>query len=173
MKIIAIDPGYERVGIAILEKHSKGNEVLLHSECFKTSSKLPHTVRLGLIGEKINSIIKLWKPEALSIEKLFFNTNQKTALSVAEARGVIVYEAVVANLSVYEYTPLQVKIAVTGYGRSEKKAVMSMVPKLISISKKIKSDDEFDAIALGLTFFASDFTNSRIQMLHHNGTSNL
>jgi crossover junction endodeoxyribonuclease RuvC len=159
MIILAIDPGYERVGIAILEKEIKNKEKLLYSECFKTSPKLPHSERLKLIGEKIENIILEWKPQALSIEKLFFNTNQKTALLVAEARGVIVYQASHEDIPVFEYTPLQVKIAVTGYGRSEKKQIMAMVPKLVVVEKKIKSDDEFDAIALGLTLFASDFTS--------------
>jgi crossover junction endodeoxyribonuclease RuvC len=156
MIILSIDPGYERLGIAILEKNPKEKEVLLYSECFKTSSKLPHHERLLLIGERVNEIIKKWKPKALSIEKLFFNTNQKTALSVAEARGVVVYEAMSAGLSIFEYTPLQIKIAVTGYGRSEKKQIMSMIPKLIKVDKKISSDDEFDAIAIGLTLFATN-----------------
>ncbi len=159
MIILSIDPGYERVGIAILEKIPRGKETLLYSECFKTSAKLPHPERLFLIGQKVHNIIEEWKPTCLSIEKLFFNTNQKTALAVAEARGVILYEATVADLSIYEYTPLQIKIAVTGYGRSEKKQIALMVPRLIVVDKKISSDDEFDAIAIGLTFFASDFKN--------------
>ena len=162
MKILAIDPGFERIGIAILEKSEKVKETLLYSECFKTSAKLSHPERLQLIGEKISEIIKKYKPTVLSIEKLFFNTNTTTALGVAEARGVIIYEASLAKLKVFEYTPLSVKVAVTGYGRSEKKQMMSMIPKLIHIEKKISSDDEFDAIALGLTFCASDFHNKKL-----------
>ena len=159
MIILSIDPGYERVGIAVLERLEKGKEKVLYSECFKTSPKIAHTERLFLVGQKIREIIDMWAPEALAIEKLFFNTNTKTAILVAEARGVIVYEAALAHMDIFEYTPLQIKIAVTGYGRSEKRAIMMMVPKLIEITKKIKSDDEYDAIAIGLTFFAS---NSKI-----------
>jgi crossover junction endodeoxyribonuclease RuvC len=162
MKILAIDPGFERIGIAILEKTEKVKETLLYSECFKTSAKLAHPERLELIGEKINEVVKKWKPTVLSIEKLFFNTNTTTALGVAEARGVILYEASLAKLHIFEYTPLSVKIAVTGYGRSEKKQVMEMIPRLIYVEKKISSDDEFDAIALGLTFCASDFHNTKL-----------
>jgi crossover junction endodeoxyribonuclease RuvC len=162
MKILAIDPGFERVGIAILEKTEQTKEVLLYSECFKTSSKLTHPERLRLIGEKISEIIKKNKPAVLSIEKLFFNTNTTTALGVAEARGVILYEASLAKLEIFEYTPLSVKVAVTGYGRSEKKQIMLMIPRLIDVSKKISSDDEFDAIALGITFCASDFHNKKL-----------
>ena len=162
MKIISIDPGYERLGIAILEKSLKQREVLIFSECFKTSSKLPHHERLTLIGERIKEIIKKYKPEQLATEKLFFSGNQKTAMLVAEARGVILYTGSSLGLEVFEYTPNNVKIAITGYGRSEKRQMISMVEKLIDIktvrhrvSNKIaKSDDEFDAIAIGLTHFA-------------------
>jgi crossover junction endodeoxyribonuclease RuvC len=165
MKILSIDPGYERVGIAILEKNTISKEILLYSECFKTSSKIPHNERLLIIGKKVRAIIAEYAPEALAIEKLFFNTNQKTALLVAEARGVIIYEASLTNMPIFEYTPLQVKIAVTGYGRSEKKQMMAMVPRLMQIEKKISSDDEFDAIAIGLTFFASNPQNKRSPLL--------
>jgi crossover junction endodeoxyribonuclease RuvC len=155
MKVLSIDPGYERLGIAILEKKDKrSKEELVYSECFKTNSKLPHHERLFLIGQKIHEIIKKYKPKALATEKLFFNTNQKTVMVVAEARGVILYESRIVGLKIYEYTPLQVKVAVTGYGRSEKKQVIEMVKKLIVVPQAKKSDDEFDAIAIGLTHFA-------------------
>jgi len=160
MKVVSIDPGYERLGIAILEKQQKQKEVLLFSECFKTSSKLPHAERLYLIGEKIKKIIKKYKPTALATEKLFFSSNQKTAMLVAEARGVILYTGSSLGLQIFEYTPSDVKIAITGYGRSDKRQIMSMVSKLIDTSKLPqgkslgKSDDEFDAIAIGLTHFA-------------------
>ncbi|HEY4508769.1 MAG TPA: crossover junction endodeoxyribonuclease RuvC [Candidatus Paceibacterota bacterium] len=157
MKIISIDPGYERLGIAILEKESKNKEILVFSECFKTSSKLSHHERLSLIGNRIKEIIKKYKPEQLATEKLFFSGNQKTAMLVAEARGVILYTGSSLGLEVFEYTPNQVKIAITGYGRSEKRQIIDMVQKLIQIGPKAlsgKSDDEFDAIAIGLTHFA-------------------
>ncbi len=163
MRIISIDPGFERLGIAILEKVSKGKEVLVYSECFKTSSKLPHSERLALIGQKIREIISKFQPKAMALEKLFFNTNATTALAVAEARGVIMYEGATAGLRIFEYTPLQIKIAVTGYGRSEKKSIMLMIPRLIIVDKKIQSDDEFDAIACGLTCFASEIFTASLQ----------
>src|SRR3989338_7341204 len=127
MKIISIDPGYERLGIAVLEKTAKQKETLIFSECFKTSAKLPHHQRLTLIGNKIKEIIKKYKPEVLATEKLFFSGNQKTAMLVAEARGVILYTGRSLGLSVFEYTPNEVKIAITGYGRSEKKQIIDMV----------------------------------------------
>lgn len=153
MKIIAIDPGYERLGIAILEKNNSKQE-LLYSECFKTSAKEKHSDRLSLIGQEIEKIIKKYQPEALTIETLFFKNNAKTAMKVSEARGVMLYEAAKNNLKVVEFTPLQIKVAVTGYGKSEKEQVTSMVQKLIKTPKTIKYDDEYDAIAVGLTFFA-------------------
>ena len=167
MKIISIDPGYERLGIAVLEKHVKqptsargcgeAREVLVFSECFKTSSRLAHGERLSLIGNRIKEVIKKHKPKQMATEKLFFSENQKTAMLVAEARGVILYTGSSAGLEVFEYTPNQVKIAITGYGRSEKRQIIDMVQKLIQIESKAlsrKSDDEFDAIAIGLTHFA-------------------
>ncbi len=153
MKIIAIDPGYERVGIAILEKGNE-KESLVFSECFKTSTIEKHEDRLRLIGEEIEKIIKKYKPEAMGIETLFFKNNAKTAMKVSEARGVIMYKAAKNKLTVAEYTPLQIKVAVTGYGKSDKDQVTEMVKRLIKISEPIKYDDEYDAIAVGLTFFA-------------------
>ena len=153
MKVIAIDPGYERMGVAVIEKIS-GKETLVFSECFKTSAKIPHPERLKLIGQEIETIIKKYKPEAMAIETLFFKNNQKTAMSVSEARGVMLYVASVAGLKVVEFSPMAIKIAVTGYGNSEKDQVMFMVKKLIKINTEIKYDDEYDAIAVGLTYFA-------------------
>ncbi|MEI6528047.1 MAG: crossover junction endodeoxyribonuclease RuvC [bacterium] len=153
MRIIAIDPGYERMGVAIIEK-SGSKEELVFSECFKTLAGQPHAERLSLIGGEINRLIKEFKPEVLAIETLFFKTNAKTAMSVSEARGVILYESARNNLLVSEHTPLQIKVAVTGYGKSDKSQVTEMVKRLIKINQPIKYDDEYDAIAVGLTFFA-------------------
>ncbi len=154
MKIIAIDPGYERMGVAVIEKNS-GKEELVFSECFKTSAKIPHSERLALIGQEIEKVIKKYKPEAMAIETLFFSNNQKTAMQVSEARGVMLYVASVARLVVREFSPMAVKIAVTGYGKSEKDQVTEMVKRLIKINKEIKYDDEFDAIAVGITYFST------------------
>jgi crossover junction endodeoxyribonuclease RuvC len=154
MRIISIDPGYERLGLAVIEKEKNKKEVLIFSECFKTSSKLPHSERLTLIGDRIKEVIKKYKPEQLATEKLFFSGNQKTAMLVAEARGVILYSGTSSDLPVFEYTPNEVKIAITGYGRSEKRQIIDMVKKLIDVKKSKESDDEFDAIAIGLTHFA-------------------
>lgn len=154
MRVLAIDPGYERLGIAVVEK-DRTKETLVHSECFRTSAKLPFTERLLYIGDALRRVIKEHTPDEFAIETLFFNSNQKTAMQVAEARGVVIYEAVRAGLAIHEYTPLEIKNATTGYGRATKDQVIAMVKQIISIQKKIEFDDEYDAIAVGLTHSAS------------------
>jgi crossover junction endodeoxyribonuclease RuvC len=154
MRILAIDPGYERLGIAIIEKEVRGKETLLYSDCFKTSSKLPHAERLKLIMQEISHVITTYSPERMAIETLFFSTNQKTALLVAEARGVIIATGAAAELGIYEFNPNSIKLAVTGSGASDKDQIIKMIPLLVKIQKEIKHDDEYDAIACGLTYFA-------------------
>ena len=155
MRILGIDPGYERLGIAILEKNkNERKEKVIFSECFKTSAKLEFSERLNLIGEEVKKIIKKYHPEVLAIETLFLNTNQKTVMRVAEARGVVIYEAAQAGLKIFEASPPQIKIATTGYGRSDKTQIIKMVKMLIKIDNSKTSDDELDAIAIALTAFA-------------------
>lgn len=150
--ILGIDPGFERLGIAVLEKSTKERkEQLLHSECFKTSKNLPFEERILLIGKRINEIIKRFRPNILAIETLFFTNNQKTAMRVAETRGVILYECKKAGLKIFEATPPQIKIATTGYGKADKKQIMKMVRMLIKIDTTKESDDELDAIAIAIT----------------------
>jgi crossover junction endodeoxyribonuclease RuvC len=165
MKVLGIDPGYERLGIAIVEKR-ENKDFLVFSECFQTSKNLDFHERLLLLGNRVEEIIKIHQPDTLAIETLMFNTNQKTAMNVAEARGVVLYQAIKNNLSIFEYTPLQIKIAITGYGRSDKNQVTEMVKRLIITEKcEMKpasakgygeaTDDEYDAIAIAITCFAS------------------
>ena len=155
MKILGIDPGFERLGIAVLEKNTGDKrENVIFSECFKTSAKLEFADRLKLIGEQVQMIIKKYKPEVLAIETLFLTTNQKTVMHVAEARGVVIYEAIKAGLKIFEASPPQIKIATTGYGKADKEQVMRMVKMLVNIDNSKKSDDELDAIATALTGFA-------------------
>ncbi len=155
MRILGIDPGFERLGVAILEKNkSDKKERVIFSECFKTSAKLEFGERLKFIGERMAQIIKDYSPEILSVETLFLTTNHKTVMNVAEARGVVIYEAKRAGLKIFEASPPQIKIAVTGYGRSDKTQINKMVKILVDIDKSKKSDDELDAIAIALTAFA-------------------
>ena len=156
MKLLAIDPGFERIGVAVIERLPKQKDSLVYSTCFKTSAKLPFHKRLTLIGTEIERLVKTYEPRALAIEKLYFTTNQKTVMGVSEARGVIIYSASHNGLDIYEYTPLQIKVAVTGYGKADKNMVMSMVPKLIMMNTTTNSDDELDAIAIGLTCLACE-----------------
>ncbi len=156
MLVLAIDPGYERIGIAVIEKDAKWKDILIYSDCFKTDSKDKFENRLLQVGEEIARLIEEYSPDALAIEKLFFNTNQKTAMNVAEVRGALIYIGKASKLTLFEYTPLQIKNAVTGYGRSTKEQIAKMVPNLIKINKEIEYDDEYDAIAIGLTCLASE-----------------
>ncbi len=154
MRVLSIDPGYERLGIAVLEKDIKHKEVLLFSECFKTSKDLPFEDRLVLIGKRMEEIITHFSTEVLCIENLFISNNQKTAMRVAEVRGAIIFICKKNNLLIKELTPLQIKLSVTGDGKSNKEQMIKMVNLLIPNINKKAQDDEFDAIAAGLAFFA-------------------
>lgn len=157
MIILGVDPGYDRLGVAILKKKNRRRELLLFSSCIETSRTKGIPERLVELGEALTRCIKKWKPEVLAIEALYMNTNQKTALTVAEARGVVMYIASLNNLRVYEFTPQAVKIATTGYGRSTKEQVAKMLPRLVALTdeRKRRRDDEYDAIAVALTCAAS------------------
>ena len=148
--VIGIDPGFDRCGVAVLTQ-----DKLLFSTCITTSKKDLHQTRLLNLGKELRMIIKKWRPEALAIEKLFFNLNARTALKVAEARGVILYEAARASLPVFEYSPQDVKIAVTGYGKASKRQVEEMTLRLLKLKSAPRHDDEADAIAVGITHLAT------------------
>lgn len=154
MRVIAVDPGFDRIGVAVLEK-KEGKEILLYSSCFQTNRKDEFAVRLSSLTNNFEDVVKNWSPGFLAIEKLFFNTNQKTALKVSEARGALIDRAVTLGLSVAEFTPLEVKVAVAGYGGASKAQVSDMVRRLVRIDHLPKFDDEFDAIAIGLTYLAT------------------
>ena len=153
MKVLSIDPGFDRVGFAVIEKIS-GKEILLFSECFQTEKKSDFTTRLLAVGGRLSELIVEFAPNAVALEELFFKNNQKTVMHVSEARGALLYVAAAACIPVYEYTPLQIKVAITGYGASSKDQVAFMVNKLILLSEKKRYDDELDAIACGLTHLA-------------------
>ena len=150
MKVLSIDPGYDRMGVAILA-HTKTGEKLLYSDCFMTQARDPFAKRLRAVGEEVIRLIEAYTPDVIALETLYFNANQKTALAVAEVRGVIHFIATVRDIPIDEYTPQQAKIAVTGYGKSDKRHVATMVERLIHPVKRIVYDDEYDAIAIGIT----------------------
>jgi crossover junction endodeoxyribonuclease RuvC len=152
--ILGIDPGYGRIGIAVI-KNEKGNQTLIYSECFETDAKLPHSQRLLALGEKLKKTIGKYRPQKIAVETLLWSKNKKTALQVAEARGVILLEAARSKILICEYNPNQIKLAVTGYGKSDKKQIICMVEKLVKMnppaSGQKRRDDEYDAIAVALT----------------------
>lgn len=154
MRILAIDPGYGRLGIAILEKKS-AKEVVIFSECVETASTLPFPERLAILSRHIEDALREYRPVAMALERLYFSNNQKTAMQVAEVRGMLLHIASAHTLQVFEYTPNQVKVAVSGSGRSDKRQMMAMIPKLVEIREGKLLDDEYDAIAVGLTCLAT------------------
>ena len=149
MYILGIDPGLAIVGWAVIE-YDRGKIRPIDYGAVRTPAHTPTEDRLVSIYQQINEIIEKYKPHRLSIEELFFNTNQTTAIAVAEARGVILLCAKQHRLIIHEYTPLQVKQSVVGYGRAEKHQVISMVTAMLGLSKPPKPDDTADAIALAI-----------------------
>lgn len=149
MRILAIDPGYDRLGIAVVEG-SASHPILLWSDCV-LPPKGAGAARLAEVSRAVTEAITTYAPDALAIETLFFSINKKTAFGVAEARGAILAAAGSASLPVVEYSPQQVKNAVTGNGGADKQAVARMIPRLLILPKKKRTDDELDAIAVGIT----------------------
>lgn len=148
-RIISIDCGTAIVGWAILERN-EGNIVHIESGAILTSKKDDMSLRLKKIFEELELLIKRYNPQAMAIEDLFYFKNQKTIVSVSQARGVIILAGVLKGLEIYNYTPLQVKSAVTGYGRAEKDQVAFMAGKILKLKVIPKLDDITDAIALGI-----------------------
>jgi len=147
--ILGIDPGTATTGFGIIEK--RGPEVFyIDHGCILTSSKLPFPERLEKIFDELGEIIKNHKPSHIAVEELFFSTNSKTAIAVGQARGVVLLSAKKNNLSFFEYTPLEVKMALTGYGRAEKSQIQQMVKAICSLPEIPKPDDAADALAVAL-----------------------
>ncbi len=146
--ILAIDPGYDRCGIAII-RTGVMTEVI-HSQCIETSKKESHAQRFAQIFRTLEEIIDRWQPATIALETLFFSVNKKSAMAVAEARGVIVTLAGLHDLPLIELSPQEVKLAMTGIGNADKAAVQKMVSLTLKIDISKKLDDEIDAIALGM-----------------------
>lgn len=149
MKILGVDPGYAIVGYGVVEYQNNKFKPLDYG-AVTTPAGMDFADRLEIIYSGMYEIIKRNRPEALSIEKLFFNTNTTTAIDVAQARGVILLAAKQNNLPICEYTPLQVKQAVTGYGRAEKRQMMELTRILLGLDKCPKPDDTADALAMAI-----------------------
>lgn len=153
MRVLSIDPGYDRLGVAVME-HDGHQEVLLYSGCIETEAGTDFNDRLKSLGEQFTTLLDTYQPDCIGIETLFFNKNVKTALMVAHARGAIIYLAQKAGATIKEFGPQEIKVAVTGYGKSDKSAVIYMVKRLVPAAPATALDDEYDAIAVGITTLA-------------------
>jgi crossover junction endodeoxyribonuclease RuvC len=149
MIILGIDPGYAIVGWGILEYNGVNFKTIAYG-AVNTAAGTDFAARLNHIYDSLSVIIAKYKPDSVAIEKLFFQNNQKTAIDVGQARGVIVLAAKKAGLEINEYTPLQVKQSVVGYGRAEKKQVMEMTRMILKLKEVPKPDDTADALAIAI-----------------------
>jgi crossover junction endodeoxyribonuclease RuvC len=150
MRILGIDPGTGILGFGVIDSN-KGNLQMVDAGVIRTPVKEDDAVRLQTIFEEITDIIADTKPEIMSVEKLFFAQNVTTAMTVAQARGVVLLAGKQANLEIHEYTPLQIKQALTGYGRAEKKQIQEMVRVILKLKDVPKPDDCADALAAAIT----------------------
>ena len=149
MIVLGIDPGYAIVGCGVVEYQSNHFRMLTYG-AITTQAHTPFNERIEKIFDEADALMKRYKPDAMAIEKLFFNTNQKTVIDVAQARGVLVLAAQQAKMPIFEYTPLQVKQSVVGYGRAEKKQVQEMTRIMLNLEKIPRPDDAADALAMAI-----------------------
>lgn len=149
MRVLGIDPGYDRLGLAVVEG-DPSRPTHIWSDCI-TPAKGRAEARLAVVFKAVDDAIREYAPDVIAIETLYFSTNKTTAIGVAEARGAVLSAAGLNGCAVSEHAPGTVKLAVTGYGNADKKAVEAMVPKLLSLPEKKRLDDELDAIAIAIT----------------------
>ena len=149
LRILGIDPGYAIVGFGVVE-YDGYKFVPVHFGAITTEAGTDFNIRLKTIFDDMNTVIDRFDPDAMAIEKLFFNTNQKTGIDVAQARGVTLLAAINAGIPISEYTPLQVKQSVVGYGRAEKPQVMEMTRKILGLAAVPRPDDTADALAIAI-----------------------
>lgn len=150
MRILGIDPGTGILGFGIIDINSKGKSVLVDAGVIRTPVKQADSDRLATIYDELHELIVELKPDTMSVEKLFFAQNVTTAMSVAQARGVVLLCGKQHGLDLYEYTPLQIKQAVTGYGRADKKQIQEMVRVILGLKEVPKPDDCADALAAAI-----------------------
>ena len=162
MKILGIDPGIARCGWGVVDVNKSKLTVIKYG-CIETSSEIEIPQRLVLVYKEVQKIIKTYSPDEFAIEELFFNTNAKTAFVVGQARGVILLSAAQNNIPISIYTPLQVKIALTGYGRAEKNQIGHMVKTLLTLKEIPKPDDTTDALAVAMAHAFSNKYNKSIK----------
>ena len=163
MIILGIDPGYAIVGIGVIEYKGGRLRYIKHG-AITTPAAMPTAERLKIIYNEINILLDEYKPDAIAIEELFFNSNQKTAIMVAQARGVLLVACANRNIPLFEYTPLQVKQSLTGYGRADKKQIQTMVKMLLGLNAIPKPDDAADALAIAITHTQSSKLSNMLGM---------
>lgn len=169
MRILGIDPGYAIIGYGIID-FLGGKYKTLSYGAITTSSDTPFTKRLELIYDELELIIAKTKPQVAAIERLYFQNNQKTAIDVAQARGVIMLALQKSKLPVFEYTPLQIKTALTGYGRAKKPQMMEIVRRHLGLKEVPKPDDTADALAVALCHAQSAGTKLKM-LLNQSGNT--
>ena len=155
--ILGVDPGYDRIGFAVMTYEKK--PMVLHSECFTTDKHNQYQQRVWRVYNRMRQILAIHTLSAICVEKIFFKNNQKTAIDVAGVRGVILSCASEHSLPVYEYTPAQIKVAVTGVGNADKTQIHKMVSLLVTMKDKKRVDDEVDAVATGIAHIAHTKNN--------------
>lgn len=153
MRVLGIDPGFDRLGLAVIEG-DPSRPTHVWSECV-TPEKVAMEERLAVVEQSVTDAIQTYTPDLLALETLFFSTNKKTALSVAQARGAILSAAGKAGVTVREFSPGTIKLAVTGNGRADKTAIARMLPHLVALPPKKRLDDELDAIAVAICGLSS------------------
>ena len=149
MRILGIDPGIAIVGFGLIES-DRGGQRMLQYGAITTPKELPLAERLVQIGNDMEQLIAQLRPDAIAVEELFFTNNITTGIAVAHGRGIVLYTAQKSGVPLYEYTPMQVKMAVTGYGKAEKRQVMDMTKRLLNLKAVPKPDDAADALAIAL-----------------------
>ena len=149
MIILGIDPGYAIVGYGVIESRNLRYRTLEHG-AITTKAGTDFSRRLSSIYNGVTAVLRQWKPDAMAVEKLYFTNNKTTGIGVAEARGVILLAAEQAGVPIFEYTPMQVKMAVTGYGKALKPQVMEMTRRLLNLKEVPKPDDTADALAIAI-----------------------
>ncbi len=150
MRILGIDPGTGILGFGVIDSTGFGKAKLVDAGVIRTPAKQEDSIRLMTIFDELTEIIKETKPQIMVVEKLFFAQNVTTAMSVSQARGVVLLTGIKAGLELHEYTPLQIKQALTGYGRADKKQIQEMVKIILSLSEVPQPDDCADALAAAI-----------------------
>lgn len=161
MTILGLDPGFALIGWSIIQKNTIIS--LVDYGCIETEKGKAFELRLEQIYKELSGVLREFKPDALVMEELFFNTNQTTGINVAQARGVLILAAVHHDVPIFEYTPLQVKVAVTGYGRADKQQMQRMVQQLFKLPEIPKPDDAADALAVAYCHAVTGTENVKLR----------